>query len=219
MKQFAIIGLGNFGRFLATHLYEKGHEVLVIDKNPNVVQDIKDSVSQAVVADATDRRALDALGIKKMDAVIVCTGTVLSDSILIALNLKDMGVSNILAKAISDPHSRILFKLGISDVFFPERDQAISLSERLHNPNILEYLPFIEGYSIVELATPEEFVGQTLQELDLRNQYGVQVVAVRELVPDHLNLVPGADTVLKDSDILILIGSNEALNQLKKKTR
>ena len=124
MKQFAIIGLGNFGRFLATHLYEKGHEVLVIDKNPNVVQDIKDSVSQAVVADATDRRALDALGIKKMDAVIVCTGTVLSDSILIALNLKDMGVSNILAKAISDPHSRILFKLGISDVFFPERDQG-----------------------------------------------------------------------------------------------
>ena len=93
------------------------------------------------------------------------------------------------------------------------------MSERLHNPNILEYLPFIEGYSIVELATPEEFVGQTLQELDLRNQYGVQVVAVRELVPDHLNLVPGADTVLKDSDILILIGSNEALNQLKKKTR
>ena len=219
MKQFAIIGLGNFGYFLATQLYEKGHDVLVIDKNPTPVQDIKDSVSQAVVADATDRKALESLGIKKMDAVIVCTGTVLSDSILIALNLKDMGVSTILAKAISDAHSRILFKLGVSDVFFPERDQAISLSERLHNPNILEYLPFIEGYSIVELAAPKRFVGKTLQELDLRNRYGVQVVAIRELVPDHLNLVPSADSILKESDIMILIGSNKSLDKLRKESK
>ena len=168
MKQFAIIGLGNFGYFLATQLYEKGHDVLVIDKNPTPVQDIKDSVSQAVVADATDRKALESLGIKKMDAVIVCTGTVLSDSILIALNLKDMGVSNILAKAISDSHSRILFKIGVSDVFFPEKDQAISLSERLHNPNILEYLPFIEGYSIVEMAASEGFVGKNPSGIGLK---------------------------------------------------
>ena len=219
MKQFAIIGLGNFGYFLATQLYEKGHDVLVIDKNPTPVQDIKDSVSQAVVADATDRKALESLGIKNMDAVIVCTGTVLSDSILIALNLKDMGVSNILAKAISDSHSRILFKIGVSDVFFPEKDQAISLSERLHNPNILEYLPFIEGYSIVELAASKGFVGKTLQELDLRNRYGVQVVAIRELVPDQLNLVPRADSVLKESDIMILIGSNESLDKLRKEKK
>ncbi len=215
MKQFTIIGIGNFGYFLATHLYKKGHDVLVIDKNPNPVQDIKDEVSQAVVADATDRRALESLGLNKMDAVIVCTGTVLSDSILIALNLKDMGVSNILAKAISDAHLRILFKIGVSDVFFPERDQAISLSERLHDPNILDYLPFIEGYSIVELAPPKGFIGKSLEELNLRNRYGVQVVAIRELVPDRLNLVPNAHSVLKDTDIMILIGPNEALDKLR----
>ena len=216
MKQFVILGIGNFGHYLAIHLYKKGHEVLVIDKRSNRVTEIKDQVSQSVVADATDRKALEALGLDKMDAAVVCIGSVLSESILATLNLKDIGVERVYAKALSEAHSRILQKIGASEVFFPEKDQAISLAERLHNPNMLDYLPFLEGYSIIQLAPPNRFIGKSLRELNLINKFGVQVVAVQEVVPERLNLIPTAQFILKDSDIMILLGPNEALDELRK---
>jgi trk system potassium uptake protein TrkA len=216
MKQFAIIGLGNFGYYLAIHLYEKGHDVLAIDKDPKPVQKIKDQVSQAIVADATDRKALEALELKEMDAAVVCIGSILSNSILATLNLKDIGVDHVFAKAISEAHGRILEKVGASEVVFPEKDIAISLCERLHNPNMIDYIPFVEGYSIVELAPPKSFIGKALKDLNLINRYGIQVVAIKEIIPDRLNLIPTAQFVIKDSDILILLGPNEALDKLRK---
>ncbi|MBW1734708.1 MAG: TrkA family potassium uptake protein [Deltaproteobacteria bacterium] len=217
MRQIAIIGLGNFGYYLATRLYEKGHEILAIDKDPNRVQAIKDRVSQAAVADATDRRAIEPLGVNQMDACVICIGSVLSDSILATLNMIDMGVGRVLAKAISEAHGRILRKVGATEVFFPEKDRAMSLAEQLHNPNMLDYLPFVEGYSIIQLSPPKEFIGQTLRALDLINRYGIQVVAIREVVPDRVNLIPTAQFVVKDSDILILLGPDEALDRLREK--
>ena len=219
MKQFAIIGLGNFGYYLATHLFEKGHDVLAIDKDNRRVQKIKDSVTQAVIADATERKALETLGVKQMDAAVVCIGSVLSDSILITLNLKDIGVKRVFAKAVTEPHGRILHKIGALEVIFPEKDQAISLAERLHNPNILDYLPFLDGYSIVELLSPQRFIGKDLKELNLINQYGVQILAIKEIVPDQLNMIPTGQYVLKDGDILILLGPNDALDVLRKKEK
>lgn len=216
MKQFAIIGLGNLGYYLATHLYGKGHDVLAIDIDPNRVQEIKDGVGQAVVADATDRKVLDSMSVNRMDAAVVCTGTDLSASILITLNLKDIGVQRIYAKAISEPHGRILTKIGALEIIFPEKDQAISLAERLHNPNILDYLPFIEGYSIIEFAPTADFIGKDLQTLDLINRFGVQVLGVKELVPEQLNMIPTGAYVIKDSDILILLGSTDGLEALRR---
>ena len=216
MKQFAIIGLGNFGFYLAVHLYQKGHDVLAIDRNSNRVTVVKNQVSQVIVADATDHKAMKALGLDKMDAAVICIGSVLSESILATLNMKDIGLKRLYAKAISEAHSRILYKIGASEVFFPEKDQAISLAERLHNPNMLDYLPFLEGYSIIEMSTPKQFVGKSLRELNLINRFGVQVVAIKELVPDRLNLIPTAQCVLRNSDIMILLGPNEALEKLPK---
>jgi len=215
MKQFGIIGLGKFGYYLAIGLYERGHEVLAIDKDQNIIQEIKERVNQAVIADATDRKAIQALGIKQVDAAIVCIGSPLSDSILVTLNLKDIGVKQIFAKAMSEAHGRILYKVGATEVFFPEKDMALSLVEKLHNPNMLDYLPIIGGYGIVELAPPRAFIGKALRELDLINQYGVQVVAIKEMVPDRLNLIPTGQFVLKDSDILILLGPTEAIDRLR----
>jgi trk system potassium uptake protein TrkA len=217
MKQFAIIGLGNFGFYLATRLQNKGYDVLAIDKVQSFVQEISGRVNQAVVADATDRKTLESLGVKHMDTVIVCIGSNMSDSILTTLNLKEIGVERVVAKALSEAHGRILEKVGASDVIFPEKDMAISLAERLHNPNMLDYLPFMEGYSIVELVPPKEFIGKELRELDLINQYGVQIVAIKEILPDRLNLIPTAKSVLKDSDIMILLGPNDALDKLRAK--
>ncbi len=214
-KQFSIIGVGNFGFYLATRLYEKGHDVLVIDNDSVKIQEIKDKVSHAVVADASDPKVLQSLDISQMDAVIVCIGSDLSASILTTLNLREMGAKKILAKAKSEAHGRILYRVGAHEVFFPERDFAYSLAKKLNNPNMLEYLPVIGGYSIVEFAPPKEFIGKTLRDLDLINKYGVQVVAVKEMVPDKLHLIPTGKFTVKDSDILILLGPDESLDKLR----
>jgi len=219
MKQFAVIGLGNFGYYLATQLYKKGYEVLAIDKRPDLVREIKDSVNQAIVADATERKTLEAMGLEQMDAAVVCIGSVLSNSILATLNLKDIGVKRVLAKALSEAHGRILYKIGASEVFFPEKDLALSLAERIHNPNMIDYLPFLEGYSIIELSPPKDFIGKSLQDLDLINRLGIQIIAVKEVIKDQLILIPTAKFVIKDSDILIMLGRNESLDKLKVKAK
>jgi trk system potassium uptake protein TrkA len=216
MKQFAVIGLGNFGHYLATRLYDKGHDVLAIDIDPARIQEIKDGVSQAVVADGTDRRAIEPLGIKEMDAAVVSVGSDLGASILTTLTLKDIGIKRVISKAITEPQGRILLKVGASEIIFPEKDSAVSLAERMDNPNIIDYLPFIEGYSIIELTPPEQFVGKALKDLNLINEYGVQVVAIKETVPENINLIPTGNFVLKESDIMILLGANDGLNRLRK---
>ncbi len=214
-KQFAVIGLGNFGFYLAAGLFQKGHEVLGIDINPRQVQEIRDQVSRAVIADATDLQALKELELEKMDAVVVSIGSVLNSSILATLNLKDMGVKRVVAKAVSDAHGRILQKIGADDIYFPEKDIAQTAAQRLDNPNVLDYLPFMEGYSIVELAPPREFIGKTLIELDLINKFGIQVVAVKEPVPDNVVMIPTGRYLIKDSDVLVLLGPDKALAGLK----
>ena len=214
-KQFAVIGLGNFGFYLASGLSQKGHEVLGIDINPRQVQEIRDQVSRAVIADATDPQALRELELEKMDAVVVSIGSILNSSILATLNVKDMGVKRVIAKAVSDSHGRILQKIGADEIYFPEKDIAQTAAQRLDNPNVLDYLPLMEGYSIAQLAPPREFIGKTLIELDLINKYGIQVVAVKELVPENVVLIPTGRYLVKDSDILILLGPDDALAGLK----
>ena len=215
MRQFAVIGISNFGYYLGRYLYEKGHEVIALDISKSQVQKIKDVVSHAVVADATDREALESLGISKVNTAVVCIGTRMQASILATLHLKEMGTENILAKATSEEHGRILRKVGASEIFFPEKDLAIGVAGKLDNPNMLDYLPFIEGYSIVELAPPKDFVGKKLKELDLINRFGIQVLAIREILPEGLILIPGADFQIKDSDTLIVLGPDEPLEKMK----
>ncbi|UCG11082.1 MAG: TrkA family potassium uptake protein [Deltaproteobacteria bacterium] len=215
MGQFAIVGIGKFGYYLARHLFEKGHEVVAFDINQAEVQRIKDSVSQAVVADGTDREALESLGITEVDAAVVSIGTRMQASILATLHLKELGVKRILAKAVSEEHGRILTKIGADEIVFPERDLAINVASRLDNPNILDYLPFINGYSIMELAPSKEFVGNSLKDLDLINRFGIQVIAVKEIIPESLILIPTGSFKVKDSDALFILGPDEALKKLQ----
>jgi trk system potassium uptake protein TrkA len=138
-------------------------------------------------------------------------------SILATLHLKELGVRRILAKATSEEHGRILLKIGANEIFFPEKDLAIGIASRLDNPNMLDYLPFIEGYSIVELAPPKDFVGKTLRELDLINRFGIQVLAIKEIIPRGLTLIPTGTFRVKDSDALIVLGPDEMLRKLQER--
>lgn len=216
MKQFLVIGLGNFGYHLAIRLYEKGHDVLALDKNQDLVQNIKDHVTQAIVADATDPKTISSLDLKDIDSAIVSIGSNLSNSVLAVLNLQESGIQHIVAKAINEPHMRILEKLGVQEILFPEKDIAISTAERLHNPNLIDFLPFLEGYGIIELTVPDRFIGKSIREINLTNRYGIQIVAIKEMVPEKLHFVPKADFILKNSDILILFGSDKGLDKMQR---
>jgi trk system potassium uptake protein TrkA len=190
--------------------------VLAIDRNSAHVQEIKDNVSQAVVADATDPEAMKALELSGMDAVVICIGTAMNNSILSVLNLADIGVNRLYAKALSEPHGRILRKIGATEVLYPEKDTAITLAERLHNPNMLEYLPFIEGYSISKFELPEHLVGKQLKDLDLINRYGIQVIAVLKKGRDDSHVIPNAQYELAVGDVLIVLTPEGALEELEK---
>lgn len=216
MKQFAVIGIGKFGYYLATHLYEKGHEVLAIDIDSSLVQKIKNNVTTAVVADTTDPDVLKSLGLKDIDTVVVCIGSILSNSILTSLNLLEIGVKNVMAKSLSEAHGRILRRIGIKNVFFPEKDLAISLAEKLHAPNLIDYFPFMEGYSIIQIAVPSQFVGKSLKDMNINYKYGVQIIAVKEFIPERVIMIPRGDFVMKDSDMLTILGPNDAIEKLKK---
>ncbi len=219
MRRFVVIGLGMFGFYVAKTLYEKGHEVTAIDKNKEIVQKIKEFSTQAVVADATDKDTLIALGIQDVDVAIIGLGTSLDASVLVTLYLKEMGVKEIVAKAITEDHGKILRTIGATEIIFPEKDIAIKVSRSVSSPNLLDYLPLAEGYSIVEIAPPIDFIGKSIRDLQLRNRYTVQIIAVKELIPERINFIPSPDFIIKDSDSLIIMGTNEDLEKIEKENK
>jgi trk system potassium uptake protein TrkA len=218
MKRFAVIGLGTFGFHVAKTLYQEGHDVLGIDKDKEKVQKAKEFVTQAVMIDATNKENLKTLDLEKMDAVIVSTGELISHSILITLYLKELKVENILVKAVSEDHGSVLEKIGASDTIFPERDTAIKLAKNLSTPNILDYLPLAEDYAIAEWAPAKEVIGKSLAQSELRTNYHIQVMAIREVLPGRTVLAPGPDFIIKDTDILIIMGRQKDIEQLKGKS-
>lgn len=212
--KFAVIGLGSFGSNVAKTLYEKGHEVLAVDQNKERIEEVKSFVSHAVTMDAAIKENLQAMEIQGMDIVVVSLGPEMEASILTVLYLHEIGAKRIVAKALTEDHAKILEAVGATEVIYPEKDMAIKTALRLCNPNILEYLPLVSGLGIQEIAPPERFIGKNLRELDLRNKYGIQVIAVRGLIPEKITFIPRADFIIKDSDILIIMGEEEDLARL-----
>jgi len=215
MKHFAVIGLGNFGFHVAKALYEDGNEVVAIDADKVRVQAVDPHSTEAVVIDATDKEALKSLGLENMNAVIVSTGTRISTSILICLYLQEIGVKQILAKALDDDHGKILKRMGASEIIHPERDMALRVARGLSRPNMLDFIPLAEDFDLVQVAPPKEFIGKTLKELNLRAKYKVHIIAINELVPENFTLAPPASFVIKDSDILIMLGKSEDIRRIK----
>lgn len=215
MKHFAVIGLGNFGFHAAKALFEDGNEVLAIDADKGRAQAIDPFSTEAMVLDATDKEALKSLGLENMDAVIVSTGTKISISILICLYLQEIGVKKILAKALDDDHAKILKRVGATEIIHPERDMALRVSKGLSRPNILDFIPLAEEFDLIQVGPPREFIGKSLMDLNLRAKYNVHVIAIKELVPENFILVPPANFVIKDSDILMMLGKAADIRKIK----
>ena len=215
MKRVVVIGLGIFGFNIAKDLYENGIEVIAIDKDKEMVQKIKDFSTKAVLADGTDKEVMESIGIQEDDIVIISFGENLAASTLITLHLKEMKVRNIIVKAPNEDHKRVLEKVGATEVIIPEREMADKVAKSIISPNILDYIPLSEDYTISEIVPPASFMGKTIGELHLRTRHHIEVIAVRETLPERLTMVPRAEFVIKDSDVLVVIGKEKDIQKIK----
>ena len=217
-RQFGVIGLGRFGAAMAATLAELGQDVIGVDGDEDRVRQLADAMTQAIQLDATDERSLRAAGIQDVDVAVVSIGENIESSLLVVMQLKELGVKTIVAKAVTPLHGRILEKLGVSRVIFPEREMAIRLAHSLVIPNVIDYIEVSRDFSIVELPAPGVFVGRTLKQLELRPRFGLTLVAIKRRpnpgAPEVTNIAPAADEMIQQGDVLALLGSNERLSQL-----
>lgn len=211
MKRFVVVGLGNFGGSVAEGLAAQGHDVAVVDKEQQLVDDMAPKVTHAVVGDGRQVKVLEQLGARGADGAIVSTGDDLAASVLATMALRDLGVERIYVKVTSAEHARALEKLGVSETVFPERESGLRLARRVATPHVLNDVRLGEGFSIQEIAVPENWVGKTLRELELPRAHKLGVVAVRDVLTDALTTLPSPDRPLLDSDTLLVAGRTEDL--------
>jgi trk system potassium uptake protein TrkA len=229
MSKFAVIGLGKFGMSVATTLFENGAEVIAIDTDQNLIDEISGRVSVAISMNSTNERALKLNGIQDVDAVITAIGNNIEVSVLTCVILKKLGVSNIYAKVDSKVHKRILEMLGIKNIIFPEEQIGRQLANSLLSGSIMEYVDLSSGHSVVELIVPNSWIGMTLQELALPTKKGVNVVAIKytsqevteqgeNIISKKMNEMPGANDIVNEEDVFVLIGPKAKINELINET-
>ena len=224
MRNIAVIGLGGFGSSLARELTEKGIEVLAIDRNRDPVDAIKDSVTHAATLNSTDEEALRAVDIQNVDVAVVCIGKDIEANLLTTILLKKMGVHRIWTRAISPLQQEILNMLEVDNTINLEEEMGSFVANSLASSNITRHIPLAKGHSIVELLLPVEFVGKTLRALDPRNKYGINIVAIKKMVPgindqgerimeESIEDVPKPDDVLEETDHLLIVGSDKNVDR------
>lgn len=214
MKRAIVIGLGIFGINLVSTLYEGGFEVIAIDKNKDAVQKVKDCSTKAIVADGIDKEVMEMIGVQEDDVAIISFGEDLAASTLITLHLKQLNVRNIIVKAPNEEHKLILEKVGATEVIIPEKEMARRVAKSLISPNVLDYLPLSDDYMISELAPPNSFLGKTIAELQLRGKYHIEIIAIRDIISDRIHMVPPANFVIKDGEVLIVVGKEKDIQKI-----
>ncbi|OGS22677.1 MAG: hypothetical protein A2252_03615 [Elusimicrobia bacterium RIFOXYA2_FULL_39_19] len=225
-NQFLVIGLGTFGMNVAKYLSEKGAQVIAIDNNEKKVNEISQSVTKAIIADATDDKVLKALNLKDIDVGIIAIGENLEDSILATLHLKELGIKKVIVKSINSMHAKIAAKLGADRIIYPELEMAKKLGQSLISPNIIEEIELSPEYNIVEIMLPKKFWGKTIRQSNLRPEFNVTIIAVKRKTPFltdsgesdfkvDINIAPLADEELMEGDIVYVIGREADIDAIK----
>lgn len=214
MKSYVVIGLGRFGSGLAKSLCKQGAEVLAIDVRSDLVQQVANEVTHAVVGDAQDKEVLRALDVRSFDCAIIAIGDNLAASVLTVMNLKELGVPYVVCKAHDETYRRVLEKLGVDRVVIPEQEYAQRLARSLFAHNVLDYIELSGDYGILELPTPKSWIGSTLKELNVRAKLGVNIIAVKN--GSNTNVSPAADYQIRPGDVLAVLGDNVALEAMQR---
>ncbi|MDO5153691.1 MAG: TrkA family potassium uptake protein [Eubacteriales bacterium] len=214
MKTYLVIGLGRFGSALARQLCLLGAEVLAMDIRSDLVQQLANDVTHAVVGDAQDKEVLRSLGVRNFDCAVIAIGDNLGASVLVTMNLQELGVPYIVCKAHDETHRRVLEKLGVNRVVIPEQEHAQRLGRSLHSHNVLDYIELSADYGILEVPAPKSWIGKNLRELNVRAKLGVNIIAVEN--GKTTNVSPSADYQIKEGDIMVVLGDNYALEAVQK---
>jgi len=224
MKKFAIIGLGTFGSSLAKSLTEKGAEVIAIDREMQRVEEIQDYVTVAVRLDSTDENALLSQGVNEVDVAVVCIGEDFESNLLTSVLLKNLGVKNVVTRATREIEEKILRAVGIERVINPEMEVGERLAYSLMHPALKEIFYLAGDLTVAEFVTPKEFVGKSLLELDLRRRYGLNLIIIQSIVnpkevergeePRRKAVLPIAETIIKEGDLLIVVGKKNDINKV-----
>lgn len=211
-KSYLVFGLGRFGSSLARSLCEQGQQVMAVDTNEELVQEIAPFVTEAVQLDATDEAALATLEVSSFDGAVVSIGENVRDSVLICVLLKEMGIPHLIAKANDELHAKVLRKIGVDRVVFPERDMGERVAKSIVTPGVLDLMQLGDDFQIVEIRTPAKWAGNTLIGLNVRRKFGISILAV------HRNgsymVSPSADLQLESDDTLLVIGKEADIEDL-----
>lgn len=211
-KQFLVLGLGSFGGSVATELCYMGHEVVAVDSNMERVEKMSETVTQAMQANVIDEMALKELGIRNYDAVIVGIGENLRASILVCVILKEMGAKYLIAKAMDDVHAKVLYKLGVDRVVYPERDTGIRIAKFLATDSIIDLMNLADGYQIMEIHLPEKWEDKTIFEMDVRKKFHINILAIRRA--DNYIVSPNPSTGFIKNDQILVLGKTDDISAI-----
>ena len=216
MKQYLVIGLGRFGTSVAKTLYEAGENILGIDVSEELVQDrINNNIlKNAIIGDASDGKILKDIGAENFDVAFVCIGDI-EASVMIALNLKELGIKSIIAKAINKKHGKVLTKIGATEIVYPEEHMGKRIAELTMNTDIIEHLKFTDNFVLVEVKAPSIFWNNSLIKLDVRNKYNINIVGIKkskgEFLPNRT-----ANVVIEEGDVLVIITDKKTVESFNK---
>lgn len=214
MKSFVVFGLDAFGQTLAISLEQSGHQVMIIDDDEEAVRKIADITTDAIIGDPMSESVLRKAGVASFDTAVISFPGEINNTILLTMMLKDLGVGRVVARASSELDCKVLEKIGVDTIVFPERDMGEKLAHTLDKQDVFEYLRYSEDYSIVEKKVPADWVGKTMIELDLRRKYSINIIAINEDGSGKINIAPLPDRCFLEGDVVTLIGSNKNINKL-----
>ncbi|WP_273477636.1 potassium channel family protein [Faecalicoccus acidiformans] len=217
MKTVLIIGLGRFGRRLATRMAELGNEVMIVDQNAEIVEKLLPYVTDGKIGDCTDEEVLRSLGVNNFDICFVCTGNSFQSSLEITDQLKTLGAKRVISKADRDIQAKFLLKNGADEVVYPNRDIADKVAVRCSMNNVFDYVELSQGYSIYEIPPLTKWIGKSIKDLDIRQRYKISVISTKE--EGSLNMLPGPDHIVSGSEHLVVIGLQKDIDRILEQFR
>ena len=211
-KSFAVIGAGAFGSSVAEALFQKGCEVMVIDKDETIVQDMADKVTYSVCLDSRDEQALKSVGIRNYHTAIICIGENITDSTLTTMMLKELGVERIVCKALNAAHKKLLEKVGADIVVIPEHDMGVRLAKSLASGNLVDYIELSKDFSMAEVEVPASWVGKTIADIDVRKKYNVTIIGFKN--GENVSISPDPSHIFLSGDIIMIVGETLSIDMI-----
>lgn len=211
-KAYAVIGLGRFGEALAIMLAESGKEVIVADRDENKIKEMRQYTEYAFVVENLNKETLKEMGIQNCDVAIICIGEQVDISILTTMSVLELGVPRVISKALSAEQGAVLEKLG-AEVVYPERDMAVRLGKKLLSGQLIDYVALLHDVEIRQIQVPESLNGKTVEEIELRQKFRLNIIAIENICGTNTEVVP--EDVLKKDDIIVVIGKIKNINSFE----